>query len=95
MPMDKGEERFPEKLAGKDPFYEDLPLTELEIDVDKALKATKPNENVVDFKRYPKTRENEDLKVVMEKEEQKVVEHKQKKEEAKEKFKVDKLFPKK
>ena len=66
MGKDK-EERFPQKL-NKDPFYEDQPLTELKIDVDNALKATKPNVPVVDFKRYEKTKEkhNLDLKVVME-----------------------------
>ncbi len=56
----------------KDPFYDEQPLTELNIDVDKALKATKPNVSVADFNRYEKTKEkhNLDLKVVMEKEEE-------------------------
>jgi hypothetical protein len=33
MDMGKGEERFKEKI-NKDPFYEEKPLTELNIDID-------------------------------------------------------------
>ena len=50
--MDKGEERFKEKLP-EDPFYDDQPLNELDNDVHGALvKATKPEVSVPDFKRY-------------------------------------------
>lgn len=48
-----GGERFPEPKV--DPFLEDKPITELKVDVNEALKATKPNVPVVDFKRYPKS----------------------------------------
>ena len=50
--MDRGEERFREKL-NPDPLYEDLPLNELDNDVMAALeKATKPAISVPDFNRY-------------------------------------------
>mmetsp|Transcript_1685 Transcript_1685/g.2334 ORF Transcript_1685/g.2334 Transcript_1685/m.2334 type:complete len:405 (+) Transcript_1685:613-1827(+) len=50
--MDRGEERFRERL-NPDPLYEDLPLNELDNDVQGALeKAVKPSVSVPDFKRY-------------------------------------------
>ena len=55
--MDKGGERFKEKID-KNPFADEIPNTEMNIDVDKALKATKPDVPVVDFNRYEKVKEN-------------------------------------
>ncbi len=65
--MDKGEERFPDK-PNKDPFYDEQPLTELNIDVDKALQATKPEVSAPDFKRYiaGEVRDGKPLKQVRE-----------------------------
>lgn len=92
--MARMEERFPIKLH-KDPFYEDQPITDLNIDLDKAILSTKPNVAVVDFNRYPKTKEKEnlDLKVVMEVEEKKKNDFVDKKKAAKEKFQIKQLFP--
>ena len=60
------------------------------------MQATKPNVPVVDFKRYEKTKEKEnlDLKMVMQREEESKAKFVEKKKEAKEKFAVDKVFPK-
>ncbi|CDW74037.1 UNKNOWN [Stylonychia lemnae] len=93
--MDKDKvERFPDKVS-KDPFYNDQPLTELNIDIDKAIQATKPNIPVVDFKRYEKVKEKEhqDLKYIREMIEEIKQKDQQTKKEQKEKFKVDKIFP--
>ncbi len=40
--MAKAGERFPEKLPNKDPFYDEQPISDLTLDVNKAIKATKP-----------------------------------------------------
>ena len=50
--MDRGEERFKERL-NPDPFYDDQPINELDNDVYKAMeKGVKPHVAVPDFKRY-------------------------------------------
>ena len=50
--MDRGEERFREKL-NPDPLYDDLPLNELDNDIYGALeKGTKPQVSVPDFNRF-------------------------------------------
>jgi hypothetical protein len=36
LPFDKGPERFPDE-QNKDPFHDDKPVTDLKLDVDKAL----------------------------------------------------------
>ena len=58
--MGKGEERFPEKVGNKDPFWEEQPITEGFVDLDKAIQATKPNVPVADFNRYEKIKEKKD-----------------------------------
>mmetsp|Transcript_22576 Transcript_22576/g.21753 ORF Transcript_22576/g.21753 Transcript_22576/m.21753 type:complete len:98 (+) Transcript_22576:490-783(+) len=63
--FDKYSERFQEVL-NKDPFYDEQPLTELNIDIDKAMKSTKPQVSVPNFNRYEKVKENNNLKKVME-----------------------------
>lgn len=50
--MDRGEERFREKM-NQDPFYDEQPLNELDNDIQGALeRGTKPAIAVPDFNRY-------------------------------------------
>lgn len=65
LPFKSGGERFPEKKT--DPFLDDKPNTDLKLDIDKALKATKPNVPVVDFKRYPKSSKDQTTNQVKQK----------------------------
>ena len=69
--MDKGEERFKEKL-NLDPFYEDQPINELDNDVLKAMdKAVKPHVAVPDFKRYTNGGKEKKITEVVQEEEKK------------------------
>ena len=69
--MDKGEERFKERL-NPDPFYDDQPINELENDVYTAMeKAIKPHVAVPDFKRYTNAGKEKNITAVVEEEEKK------------------------
>lgn len=61
--MDGGEPRFKDKLP-EDPFYNDLPINELANDINKALKAIKPNVPKVSLSKGS-LKDNKDLKEVM------------------------------
>ena len=69
--MDKGEERFREKL-NPDPLYDEQPINELDNDIMGALeKGTKPHVAVPDFKRYTNGGKEKKLSEVVQEEESK------------------------
>ena len=61
--MDRGGERFKEKINA-DPFYDDLPLNELDNDIDKALNAVRPKASVPNFDRYTAGDKGKDINAV-------------------------------
>jgi len=70
--MDKGEERFKERL-NSDPFYDDQPINELDNDVHVALEmAIKPKIAVPDFNRYTNGGKEKKITDVVQEEEKKV-----------------------
>lgn len=79
--MNRGEERFREKLNA-DPLYDDLPINELDNDIQGALeKATKPAVSVPDFNRYTdggKAKRIEDVKMAQDMKDKKTNENKSK-----------------
>ena len=68
--MDRGAERFPEKLNA-DPFYDEQPLNELDNDVHEALKAVRPKVNVPSFDRYIAGDKIKDINAVKDEEDKK------------------------
>lgn len=68
--MNRGEERFKEKL-NPDPFYDELPLNELDNDIDKALNAVRPKASVPNFDRYTAGDKSKDLNAVKREEDEK------------------------
>ena len=90
--MDRGEERFRERL-NPDPLYDDLPLNELDNDVQGALeKAIKPAVSVPDFNRYTNGGKQKKITDVVQEEEAKTKKKTEDKAKSKNTYGVKTLF---
>lgn len=92
--MGKAEERHINKIKiHDDPFYDEQPLNELDNDIMGSLiKATRPEINGPDFKRYTNADKNKNLPQIMEQEEAKEVKKTENKKKSKDNYAVKNHF---